>query len=196
MRVDIQAILARERHKRLPALIGEVHGEAGWSRDSYYHLDPARQCFLHNLEGGAPAHHEDRFVQRQHSIEQRVPEHLIHCIVTANIFPRYDRPASECKQAGGMETSGAIKRFLPGSQLWREIEKQPGRNHEFPGYRRKGLMHRLDGRRPAKAATRRGKDMARESCKIDRNIGTEEKIDRIAIRVAWVRNNLRDLVSI
>ena|SRR6266850_3999193 len=57
-------------------------------------------------------------------------------------------------------------------------------------------MNCIDGRHSAESTTRRGKDMPRQLCKIYPDIRREEKIDRIARGVAWVRSNLRDLAAI
>ena len=57
--VDVEAVAAQKADQRLIRSLGQIARQAGWRRNGDQHRNAGLQRLLDDLEGGAPAHHED-----------------------------------------------------------------------------------------------------------------------------------------
>lgn len=123
VRVDVERWRPQKTDQRLIAFTREAHGQRGRCRHRRDDRDPGRKRFLHDFKRGTSTDEKNVSIERQESIEQRPPDHLVDRIVPANIFPDDDQFAVEIEDRSRMNSSGPAKIILTFSQRIREHQQ-------------------------------------------------------------------------
>ena len=71
MRVDVESSITHEADQRDACFARKIDREARRCGDRREHRHAGKPCLLDDLERHPPAHHEDRFRQRQSIVEQQ-----------------------------------------------------------------------------------------------------------------------------
>src|SRR5215207_7496777 len=114
-RVTDGAVLAREAVDREPGLGRQRDGQARRRTYGDEGADTGRHGLLHELEAGAPAHHETglgRWVPR----EEPRAGHLVHRVVAAHVLANDEQVAVGGEEAGGVHPARAAEDGLSFSE--------------------------------------------------------------------------------
>ena len=103
--VDVEAVAAQKADQRLIRSLGQIARQAGWRRNGDQHRNAGLQRLLDDLEGGAPAHHEDVPAEGDQLTIDGVADDLVDCVVTPDILPDGERLAIHREQARRVQAS-------------------------------------------------------------------------------------------
>lgn len=167
--VDVEAFGAGEAEEGGVEGGGEVDGEAGGGTDGGDEGDAGHQGLLEELEAGAPAEEEQAVVEAVVAGHDLLADHLVQCVVAADVLAEADQVSVEIEQAGGVEATGLLEDGLGLAEALGE-----GSNHQWVDARagREDLaalnLHRLQRRLAADAAAGCGEEVALQSSDIER----------------------------
>src|SRR5882724_10063666 len=180
-RVEIEPTVPHEPDE------GHVRGErhldrhAGRRRDRGDHRDPGGQGLLHDLEAHAPADHQHVPVERHAAGQHHVADHLVHGVVTADVFAQHDQPAVGVEEPGGVQPARLLERRLGAVHRRRQVVEAVDGDHEVGLHRRERRANRVDGRFSAEAAGRGRHEVTTQAVLRDPRVALQQHVHHVAV---------------
>lgn len=148
-----------ERVQRQPPFQSRPHRQARRRSHRHQGRDRRHHRFLHDLESGAGADHQDAVAEWHFAGQQCMADDLVDGVVTADVFAQAEELAAEVEERRGVEAAGGVEEALVAAHALRQA------GEEFEGQMTRLeigdlLIHVLDAGLAAEPASGGGGEVA------------------------------------
>ena len=137
-----------------------MDGETRRRADGCNHGNARHHCFLNQLKAGASAEHQNAFVERQASIEERRADQFVDRVVAADILTHHFEIAGRIEQRRAVEPSRVFEDGLRGAQLFGKAVNDFTAHRQMGQHCAAGGVERIDRCFSANAAARCGVEIS------------------------------------
>src|ERR1043166_8997727 len=106
-------------------------------------------------------------IERKQILQKAGTQHLVHGVVTADVFADNDQPPVSVENSSSMQAAGLGKSLLHRPQARWQLRQNLGGNSQARLHGREMLVHRINRGFAAQPTTGRGKYVPCELLKID-----------------------------